>query len=63
MGENGQLQDIYDFKFDGDDWQDGQKEMYDADLKASGRDDVEAMAVNSATCGCDGPSFVPRTGV
>lgn len=62
VGENGQLKDIYDFKFDGDDWQPGQKEMYDADLKASGAGDVEAKAVNSKTCGCDGPAVVPRTG-
>lgn len=63
MGENGQLKDIYDFKFDGDGWQPGQKEMYDADLRASGNDGVEAKAVDSRTCGCDGPSVVPRTGV
>lgn len=61
MGENGKLQDIYDFKFDGDDWQPGQQEMYNKSLDDSGAR-ARAKAVNSDACGCDGPSFVPRTG-
>lgn len=62
MGENGQLKDIYDFKFDGDEWQPGQKEMYDKDLRDSGSGE-QAKAVDSAQCGCDGPAVVSRTGV
>ena len=51
MGGNGQSKDIYDLKFDGDDWQPGQKEMYDADLKAYGNKNGKAGVVNSSDCG------------
>ena len=61
QGKNGQLEKIYDFKFDGDKWQPGQKEMYDKDLKDSGSG-TTAEEVNSQNCGCDGPKTVARTG-
>ena len=61
QGPNGQLEGIYDFKFDGDDWQPGQREMYNEDLRNSGSG-KQAEAVNSETCKCDGPKTVPRTG-
>ena len=61
MGKNGQLKGIYDFKFDGDKWQPGQEEMYNEDLKNSGAEG-SAKSVNSKSCGCDGPTVVPRTG-
>ncbi len=51
MGGNGQSKDIYDLKFDGDDWQPGQKEMCDADLKADGNKNGKAGVVNSSDCG------------
>lgn len=60
-GQNGQLEKIYDFKFDGDKWQDGQRELYNKDLADSGSKST-AQDVNSRTCGCDGPAVVPRTG-
>lgn len=62
MGENEQFQDIYDFKFDCDNWQPRQQEMYNKSLDDSGTR-ARAKAVNSEDCGCNGPSFVPRTGV
>lgn len=61
QGKNGKLEKIYDFKFDGDKWQPGQKEMYDKDLKDSGAG-TTAEEVNSQNCGCDGPKTVARTG-
>jgi hypothetical protein len=61
MGQNGQLQDIYDFKFDGDGWAPGQQQMYNQDLQNSGSSQT-AKSVNSEDCGCDGPRTVPRTG-
>lgn len=60
VDDNGRLQDIYDFKMDNpdsgfeDDWNDGQKEMYDKALKddGSGKD---SKVVDANNCGCDLP--------
>lgn len=58
--ENGRLNDIYDFKLDNpntgfeDDWNDGQKEMYDKALKDDGSSNT-AKVVDAEKCGCDLP--------
>lgn len=61
-GPNGQLQATYDFKFDTDDWQPGQQEMYAEDLKNSGAANTEPQKVDTETCGCDGPGRVNTAG-
>lgn len=61
-GPNGQLQGIYDFKFDTDDWNPGQREMYAEDLRNSGAANTEPQSVNSRDCGCDGPARVNTAG-
>jgi hypothetical protein len=61
-GPNGQLQGIYDFKFDGDDWNGGQYEMYEQDLVDSGAANQTPQKGDSATCGCDGPGRVNSKG-
>lgn len=61
-GPNGQLQATYDFKFDTDDWQPGQEELYREDLRYSGAANPEPQRVDSATCGCDGPARINSTG-
>jgi hypothetical protein len=51
-GPDGQLKDIYDFKFSGDKWQDGQEELYDQaleDAKANGK----AVEISPERCECD----------
>jgi hypothetical protein len=51
-GPGGQLKDIYDFKFSGDKWQKGQKELYDQaleDAKANGK----AVEISPDECLCD----------
>jgi hypothetical protein len=60
LDENGKLDSIYDFKMDNpetgftDDWNDGQKEMYDQSLKNDGSGKT-AKSVNGEDCGCDLP--------
>lgn len=60
LDENGKLDSIYDFKMDNpetgftDDWNDGQKEMYDKALKDDGSG-KNAKSVNGEDCGCDLP--------
>lgn len=61
-GPNGQLQATYDFKFDTDDWQPGQQEMYAEDLRNSGAANPDPQQVDSVTCGCDGPARVNTAG-
>jgi hypothetical protein len=51
-GPDGQLKDIYDFKFSGDKWQDGQKQLYDQALKDAGSDS-DAEPISPQTCECD----------
>lgn len=53
-GADGSLKEIHDFKFDGDKWQPGQKELYDKSLKDAGANG-QAQEVSQATCKCDGP--------
>lgn len=61
-GANGQLQSIYDFKFDGDQWQEGQEELYRKSLQDSNAADQRPHQVNSAECGCDGPANIRSGG-
>ena len=57
---NGRLDDIYDFKMDNpdsgfeDDWNDGQKEMYDKALSDDGSSKTSKV-VDAEKCGCDLP--------
>ncbi|WP_127044970.1 hypothetical protein [Pseudorhodobacter sp. E13] len=61
-GPNGQLQAAYDFKFDTDDWQPGQQELYAQDLRNSGAANPEPQSVNAVDCGCDGPARINSAG-
>ncbi len=60
VDENGRLTDIYDFKMDNpdsgfeDDWNDGQKEMYDKALQDD-KSTSESKVVDAKECGCDLP--------
>lgn len=45
-GPDGKMEQIYDFKFDGDDWQPGQKELY---REATGKDPIK---IDQKTCQC-----------
>jgi hypothetical protein len=51
-GPDGQLKDIYDFKFSGDKWQRGQKELYNQALKDAGASG-NAEAISPGNCQCD----------
>jgi hypothetical protein len=56
-GKAGDLKDIYDFKFDGDRWRQGQRELYDESLRQSGNPNpnVEQNGeISQKTCECDG---------
>jgi hypothetical protein len=57
-GANGKLDSIYDFKFDGDKWQDGQRELYEKDLKDSGNSGATVNEISTTECKCDGPKTV-----
>jgi hypothetical protein len=61
-GPNGQLKEIHDFKFDGDKWQPGQKELYDKALKDSGSNGT-AGEISQQTCKCDGAAKSGMAGV
>ncbi len=61
-GANGQLKEIHDFKFDGDKWQPGQKELYDKALKDAGNNDT-AGEISQQTCKCDGAAKSAAAGV
>lgn len=61
-GANGKLEAIYDFKFDGDQWQPGQQEMYEKALSDSDATDKSATQVDSKGCGCDGPANISSSG-
>ena len=61
-GPNGQVQAIYDFKFDGDSPAPGQTELYDRLLEDSDAADQSTNYVDSQTCGCDGPPDIRRAG-
>ncbi|WP_117190271.1 hypothetical protein [Rhizobium terrae] len=56
-GADGALKDIYDFKFDGDQWQPGQTELYNEALEQSGKSNPNVQRdgeVSQNTCKCDG---------
>lgn len=61
LGKDGQLKDIYDFKFDGDRWRKGQRELYNKALKDAGvkGKDVARNEISDKTCKCDGPQKLP----
>lgn len=48
---DGKVKEIYDFKFDSDRWQKGQKELYDDILDGSGSRN-KAVAINEEKCKC-----------
>jgi hypothetical protein len=56
-GPDGKLQDIYDFKFDGDRYRNRQDELYDEAMRSEGVKDPnvkENGTVSPKTCQCDG---------
>lgn len=52
MGPDGMLQDIYDFKFEGDSFDNnpGQKELYEEALH--GQRNAEDMIIDQKLCSC-----------
>ncbi|GGB13989.1 hypothetical protein GCM10011491_46990 [Brucella endophytica] len=56
-GKDGELKDIYDFKFDKDRWRRGQSELYDEGLRNAGVQKANVKQngeVSQNTCACDG---------